>query len=212
MPGMTPEGVSEFLRAWGYPAYVVLLLATAFGSPLTEDLLLLIGGYLVSAGVFTWPATGAIAYLGVLSSDLLLYTYGRKLREHSLRRGFIRRMIRPGRLRVATRWFARFGDWLVIIARLVPGTRMLVFVSAGVRAMSVWRFLLLDGLPAALWVPALLIAGERLGRHIGHFNRILQFIADRIPWIVVAMLVVYGLRRAWLRGERRLTGAPDSKP
>lgn len=209
---MTPEAASALLGTWGYPAYAVLFLATALGSPLTEDLLLLVGGYLIGAGIFSWGVTVPTAFGSVLTADLLLYGFGRKLRTHSLRRGFIRRVIRPGRLRIATRWFARLGDGLVLLARLVPGTRMVVFVSAGVRAIPLTRFLVLDALGAAIWVPSLLFLGERVGRQIGSLHRTLDLIADRILWLLLAAAVVYGLRRLWLRRERQLTGPADVEP
>ena len=41
--------------------------------------------------------------------------------------------MRPGHLRVATRWFAKYGNWIIFIARLTPGTRLIVYISAGVR-------------------------------------------------------------------------------
>jgi membrane protein DedA with SNARE-associated domain len=212
MAGMSPEGVSAFLHTWGYPAYVLFFVATAFGSPLTEDLLLLVGGYLIGSGAFTWPLAFPLAYGGVLASDSILYTFGRKLREHSLRRGFLRRIIRPGRLRLATRWFARFGDGLVFIARFVPGTRIVVFASAGLRAVPLWRFLVLDGAAALLWVPLLLLIGERLGRRIGGLARTLDLIGDRIVWLILVVIVVYVLRRLWLAEERRIAGPPEAEP
>ena len=68
---MTADAVAELLRAWGYPAYFLLFLAAAFGSPVTEDLLLLIGGYLIGAGIFVWPVTLPLALLGVVVTDAI---------------------------------------------------------------------------------------------------------------------------------------------
>jgi membrane protein DedA with SNARE-associated domain len=209
---MTPEAVTAFLGSWGYPAFLLLILLTAIGSPITEDLLLLAGGYLIGAHVFSWPVALPVAFAGVVTTDAMLHTYGRKLREHSLRRGFIRRIIRPGRLRLATRWFGRLGDWLVVVSRFVPGTRVLVFVSAGLRGMALWRFLLLDALAAAAWVPLLLWLGERLGQRIGGLHRVLNLAADRALQLVALVAAAYVLRRLWLRRERKLVGSLDAEP
>jgi membrane protein DedA with SNARE-associated domain len=191
---MSPETAAELLGTWGYPAYVLLFLATAFGLPVTEDLLLLVGGYLVGAGIFAWPPALALAYGSLLTSDLIVYTYGRKLRAHSLRRGPVRRFVRPGRLRVATRWFGRFGEKTIFFARLVPGTRLIVFLCAGIRAVPAWKFLAYDALAALIWVPLILGVGVKIGRRIGDAQRLLEWIGTRVTWILLAAALLVLIR------------------
>jgi membrane protein DedA with SNARE-associated domain len=197
---------AALLTTWGYPAYLVLFLASAIGSPITEDLLLLVGGYLIGAGVFTWPITAGIAGAGVVAADSILYGFGRTLRHQSGRRGLVRRIVRPGRLRVATRWFARFGDRIVFLARLTPGTRIVVFVSAGLRGVSFWRFLLFDALAAALWVPALLWIGAAVGERVGGIQEVLHWIGSRILWVVLTVAALVAVRQVWLS---RTAGTAD---
>ena len=209
---MDPQATADFLGTWGYPAFVVLFLATAVGSPLTEDVLLLVGGYLVGARVFTWPVAAPLAFGGLLAADAVLYAFGRKLRTHSLRGGFVRRMIRPGRLRIATRWFARFGEGVVFLARLVPGTRMVVFVSAGLRGIPLWRFLVLDGLAALIWVPLLLLVGERLGERAGDLGRTLEWLGDRVLALLLVAFAAWAVHRAWVARERRRFGPSEAEP
>jgi membrane protein DedA with SNARE-associated domain len=206
---MNPETVAQFVTTWGYPAYAVLLLFTAVGSPFTEDLLLLVAGYLVSADVFSWRVVLPLSYIGVVGTDCIYYSYGYKLRTHSLRGGWIRRIIRPARVRLATRWFARFGDGLVFVARLVPGTRMVVFVSAGAHGVPLWRFVLLDALASALWVPLLLLAGNALGERIGGLHRGIEWVTERIQWLILLVVVGFVLRRLWIRRERQML-PPDN--
>ena len=207
-----PHTAAELLATLGYPAYLVLFLATALGSPLTEDLLLLAGGYLAAVGIFSWPVVAPLALAGVLGADIVLYSLGRKLRSHSLRGGWVRRFVRPGRLRIATRWFARFGDWLVVLARFVPGTRVVVFVTAGLRGMPVARFLALDGVAALIWVPALLFVGGELGEHIGNVSRFLHWVQGRVVWLVVLAAGIALARQAWIAAERRRFGPSDAEP
>jgi membrane protein DedA with SNARE-associated domain len=164
---MPPNEIAEFLAVWGYPAYLALFLACAAGSPITEDLLLLLGGYLIGAGIFSWNVALPLSFVAVVTTDAIFYAFGRKLRQQSRRRGFVRRVVRPGRLRIATRWFARFGDRVVFLSRLMPGTRLVVFVSAGVRGMPLARFLAYDALASLIWVPALLWLGAELGERVG---------------------------------------------
>lgn len=209
---MPPEYAIEFLRTWGYPAYFLMFIAAAIGSPITEDALLLASGYLIGTRVFEWMPTAPIAYVGVLTTDLIFLFYGRKLRTHSLRGGWFRRLIRPGRLRIATRWFARFGDWVVFFSRLLPGTRMIVFVSAGVRGMPAWRFVMLDGLASLLYIPLLIYTGSALGERAGSLGATIQWVADRVLWVVLAVVIVLLARLVFLRRERKRFPAVQDDP
>lgn len=200
---MTPEAIAEFLRTWGYPAYFAVFVATAFGAPVTEDVLVLSAGYLIGVGVFSWQAAAPLSIAGVLTTDSIVYLYGRLLRSQVVRRGgWLRRFVRPGQLRLATRWFGRFGDGVVFAARLLPGTRLIVFATAGMRGMPYWRFLVLDGLASLVYVPLFLLLGAKLGEKIGGLDRLITLIGSRVTWLIGAVVLFVLLRHLWRRWMR----------
>ncbi len=131
---MDPNAVADLLGSWGYPALLALLLLTGVGSPIPEDLLLLSAGYLIFTDVFHWPVALAICAGGVVASDIMLYSAGRHLAWRSTR-GPAGRLLSPERLLRGTRWFGRLGHKAILLARLTPGTRAIVFVTAGARAV-----------------------------------------------------------------------------
>jgi membrane protein DedA with SNARE-associated domain len=200
---MPPDPVAHFLVTWGYPAYAAAFIATAFGSPVTEDLLLLTGGYLVGTGIFSWPLAAPLSVVCVVATDCIIYSFGRLLRSRSLKRSsWLRWIVRPAQLRLATRWFGRFGEWIVFIARLTPGTRLVVFLTAGVRGMPLWRFALIDAAATVIYVPALMLIGAKLGERIGSVDHALQWIADRAFQAIVVVAVLLALRVVWQRWTR----------
>jgi len=186
------------LHTWGYPVLLGLLLLTAIGSPIPEDLLLIAAGYLVFAGILEWSGVIPVTLLGVIASDTILYAVGRHLPWRS-GTTMEDRVLSPRRLRRATRWFDRLGPWTVFIARLVPGTRVLVFVTAGIRRISVWQFLTFDVLGACIWVPLLLFAGHFSGDGLGELG-------DAFQWLqrsaVLVLMLITILIAAWLRWGR----------
>lgn len=184
---MDPQWAIAFLEDWGYIAFTGLLLATGVGSPLPEDLLLLIGGYLISAGVFSWPATLPLALVGVVGSDVMLFVAGGRLRRHARTRAWIRRM--AARQGLSMRWLRHYGAVAVFFARLVPGTRYLCFIGAGLNGVPLRRFLLFDLLGSVIWVPLLLLVGDRIGDQIGGVEALLQGIGRTVLWLVVLTIV-----------------------
>ena len=164
---MSPDAIAALLQTWGYPLWIGLFLASGVGSPITEDVLLLAGGWLLALGVFTWQVALPLGYVAVVATDCIIYSIGRHLRQQTKRGGWLRRAVRPGHLRVATRWFAKYGNWIIFIARLTPGTRLIVYISAGVRGVPLSRFIFYDGLASLIYVPVTLYVGEQLGARIG---------------------------------------------
>lgn len=196
---MDPATVSTLLDTWGYVSLLLLLVLTGVGSPIPEDLLLLTAGYLVFSGVFQWPLAIVVSLAGVVSSDLMLYSAGRHVAWRA-RRGPESPYLSPERLRRVTRWFGRLGDAVVLVARLTPGTRALVFITAGIHAVPVSRFLRYDILGAALWVPAMLITGHAAGRHLGDLQDVLDLVGRGASWALATaglLLVLW----VWLGRE-----------
>jgi membrane protein DedA with SNARE-associated domain len=72
-----------------------------------------------------------------------------------------------------------------------------------------WRFVMLDALASAIWVPLLLLAGNALGERIGGLHRGIEWVTERIQWIILFVLIGFLLRRLWLNRERKML-PPDN--
>lgn len=197
------ETLVVLLDTWGYPALLALLILTGVGSPIPEDLLLLTAGYLVFSDVFEWPAALAVSLVGVVLSDLMLYSAGRHLAWRSTR-WLDGTVLSRERLERATRWFNRVGHPLVFIARLIPGTRAMVFLAAGVRALPVWSFLRYDLLGACLWVPTMLVVGHASGSRIGDLEMVIAWVSRSGVWMIAIAGVLLLIWLSWGREESKL--------
>lgn len=200
---MSPVQLAELLGDWGYATYVVLLCATGVGSPVPEDLILATAGYLISAGVFTWPAAVVAGIAGVVASDVMLYGWGRRLRSGAAS-GWMSRLVNPHHLARADRWLARLGGWSVFVARFVPGTRAVAFVGAGLRRMPLRSFLLLDFAGALLWVPLVVALGAQIGEEIGGLDQIAGTARRLAAWIIGGAVLLVLLWRRWRAEESKL--------
>ena len=198
---MDPESALVFLKHWGYPALGLLLGATGFGFPIPEDFLLLTAGYLISAQVFRWQIALPIAVAGVVASDCILYWLGTQIRTHSAR--WIGRFVRPERLDDVTPWF-RYGDRIILAARLVPGTRAVVFVGSGLRGVAFQRFLLFDVIGAAIWVPLMLLIGAQIGEEIGGLELLFSRIARGAWWLAILVILLAVTWRFFRTEESKL--------
>ena len=86
----------------------------------------------------------------------------------------------------ADAWFDRYGVWLVLGGRFVPGARSLVSVPAGLSEMPLGRFVALTTLGSTGWNVALIGAGWALGRNY-------ERVADAVGPVGTAVTVALAL-------------------
>lgn len=147
----------------GYLGIVLLMAVESACIPLPSEVIMPFSGYLVAAGRFKlgWVALAGAAgcnvgsavayYVGAVGGRPLVERYGRYLllTRHDLGR--------------ADQFFARYGDWAVLIARLLPVVRTFIALPAGITRMNFWRFNVYTFLGSLPWCWALAYAGVKLG-------------------------------------------------
>jgi len=147
----------------GYWGIVLLMAIESACIPLPSEVIMPFSGYLASIGRFklTWVAfAGALGcnvgsfvayYVGALGGRPLVEKYGRYV------------LMTRHDLEMADRFFARYGDWAVFIARLLPVVRTFIALPAGIARMNFLRFNLYTFLGSLPWCWALAYAGLKLG-------------------------------------------------
>jgi membrane protein DedA with SNARE-associated domain len=130
--------------------------------PIPSEIVLPLAGSLVAGGQLSFLVAVAAATAGSVLGAWVLYALGRfGGRPALLRLGPLLR-IDEARLARAEAWFARRGDWLVVVGRLVPGLRAVVSIPAGTARMPMGRFLLLTGIGSLVWNAGLIGVGMAL--------------------------------------------------
>ena len=69
----------------------------------------------------------------------------------------------PERLDRAEAWFARHGDWAVLLGRVMPVVRSFISIPAGVLEMPIVRYTVLTAVGSAAWCFGIAGAGVALG-------------------------------------------------
>jgi membrane protein DedA with SNARE-associated domain len=147
----------------GYAGLLAIMVVENLFPPIPSEIVLPLAGYEVSRGELSFVATIAVATLGSLVGALLLYALGRWGGRPAIERWGRRLRVGPRELDRAESWFTRWGDWVVLGARLVPGARSVVSIPAGTMHMPVWRFIALTTLGSLVWNAVLIGAGWGLG-------------------------------------------------
>lgn len=153
--------LEAFFVEYGYAAVFFVLVICGFGVPIPEDLTLVTGGVISGMGYTNPHMMFAVGMLGVLVGDGIMFAAGRIWGQKILRFKPIARIMTPKRYAQVQEKFDKYGNWVLFVARFLPGLRTAVFVTAGIsRKVSYLRFLIMDGLAALISVPVWIYLGE----------------------------------------------------
>lgn len=156
----------SWVQAFSYPAVFALLAATGVGLPVSEELILLAGGWLAAGEGANLPVMFAVGYAGLLTADGLLFHIGKRLGPRAAQHRWVGRLLRPSRVAWAARHFDHHGALTVFTARFLPGLRAPTFLLAGMSGMSARRFLVADGLAGLVTAPVVIYLGYRFGPQV----------------------------------------------
>jgi membrane protein DedA with SNARE-associated domain len=148
------------LIAW--PATGALLLGTL----VSEDLTTIGAGLLIQEGRLSWTAGLLGCFLGIYLGDLGLWLLGRLAGRCVLRWPWFRSRLAAHRLDQLGAWFDRRG-WLAILAsRFVPGTRLPLYLAAGMLGRKAGGFALWTLVASLIWTPLVVVSVALVGREI----------------------------------------------
>ena len=206
--------------------YVGVMIAMAIESamiPLPSELILPLGGFMVSDASQIEPLTGGpwnfwivviVATIGNTLGSLIAYAIGAWGGRPFLERYGKYMLIREHELEAADHFFARYGSATVFIGRLLPIVRTFISFPAGVARMNLGKFILYSTLGALLWSMLLVWAGAAAGRQLGDDPGHAQAVrhGDRrpgggaVPGPAVVAAGDAGLAEEGRAGRRGITG------
>lgn len=147
----------------GYPGLVAIMVIENLFPPIPSEIVLPLAGYEVHQGELNFVLTVLAATLGALIGALILYAVGRFGGRPAVVRWGKYLRVGPEEVARSEVWFERWGDWVVLGARLVPGARSVVSVPAGMARMPLPRFVALTTFGSLVWNTILIGVGYLLG-------------------------------------------------
>lgn len=181
--------IISVISSSGYLGIVLLMGIESACIPLPSEVIMPFSGYLVSLGRFKLGLVALAGAFGCNVGSLVAYYVGsaggRPLAEKYGRWILVTRHD----LEMADRWFARYGDWAVFFARLLPVVRTFIALPAGIARMNVLRFHLYTFLGSLPWCWVLAYAGLKLGERW----TILREYFHRFDTIIAVLILIGAL-------------------
>jgi membrane protein DedA with SNARE-associated domain len=210
--------MEHFLESWGYLAIFVLSLISSMGIPVGAEVAIIYGGVLASGQVpgehhplnliLVIVAATAAELVGSFTGYVIGARGGRPLVDRLGK--YV--LITHRDLDRAEAWFARRGDALVLVGRLIPLLRSFVSLAAGLGEMAIAKFTLFTLIGCAIWCTALSSLGYSLGSSYNHVLKDFSaagYAAAAIFVVVVLALFLHRLRIVRAERSRPIEGATE---
>jgi membrane protein DedA with SNARE-associated domain len=204
----------SLVGTWGLIAIFFTMAGESAGLPISSEIVVPLGGALASQGKLN-PSSAmasfilvvAVSSLANLAGSLIAFYLTRRFGETVVLSRAGRWMgLSKGHLRLANRFFDRWGLWAVFLGRLLPIVRTYISFPAGLSKIGYPKFIIVTLLGAIPWNFGLAYAGFLLGQHWEQVATTLSPFA-----IPVAIVVVIILAAAWWFG-RKLGEEEEGKP
>ena len=147
----------------GHLGLALLLVAENLFPPIPSEVVLPLAGFVVSRGDLVFLLALVSATAGSVVGALILFSLGRYGGRGLVLRYGSWLHVSAKELERAEGWFRRYGDWVVLGARVVPFARSVVSIPAGTMKMPLLRFIVLTAVGSGVWNALLIGAGVALG-------------------------------------------------
>ncbi len=189
----------------GLGSYLALLGAiwiASIGVPIPEDIALLAGGLACYLGTAKLVPMIMVGMFAVLSGDLFIFYLGHRWASNLLEHRMTRKLATPERVAKLRVKFHEHQLKTIFLGRFLPGVRALVFLTAGAMKISVWKFLFMNGLAAAISVPVFIVLGYVFGQSYDKLKSHVAEIKHIVIFVLIGIAIMWILWLAYSRSAR----------
>ncbi len=201
----------SFVEHFSYLGLFFLLILGTLGFPFPEDSILILNGFLVARCVVDPIAGFFVVYAGLLMTDYSLYWVGRTYGRGVIEITRFRKVMTPERLSRLEVDFQRWGGFVVFFGRCLLGVRAQVFLTAGVLRLSRIKFLIFDGLSAAIMVVVWGVVGFYGDRGIQVVQAKVRII-EHVVMIILVLIIAAAVMYAYIRSKRKEVHPYEMEP
>lgn len=147
----------------GYGGIVLLMAIESACIPLPSEIIMPFAGYLVSRGEMNLWWVGVAGAVGCVLGSLVAYWVGMYGGRPVAEKWGKYILLSHRDLDMADRWFAKYGEVIVFVSRLLPAIRTFIAFPAGVARMNLTKFSIYTFAGSLPWCLGLAYIGQKLG-------------------------------------------------
>jgi membrane protein DedA with SNARE-associated domain len=189
--------IISLISTVGYLGIFLAMFIEGVFTPLPSELIMPMAGYLASIGRFNIVLVIVVGSLGAVCGSSIAYLIGRQLGRPFLDRYGRYVGFGADSMCRAEAWFAKWGNYGILIGHALPGIRSIISFPAGIAKMDYLRFALFTFVGAMIWNTVLTVSGYLLGEMYLTFAESLDGWDVVIIAVVVVIFLTYVLYGRW---------------
>ncbi len=161
--------------------------------PSPSDVVVIIGATLIADNSVGFIPVLFITSIGSALGFILMYYVGFIFGEKVIRMGKLK-FISQESLDKADEWFSKYGYYLILANRFLPGTRSVISFFTGLHELNVAKTFIYALISAFLWNLVIVTAGMKLGQNVELIDKYLSTYSTIIIGATLAAVLFFVVR------------------
>jgi len=179
--------ISQLTPFWIYIALFFFSFIENVFPPSPSDLVIIVGGSLIGTGELHFIPTLLFTTFGSVIGFMTLFYIGTQLDRKIIQQGKIKFISIEGLTKVEL-WFKKWGYWIILANRFLPGTRSVISFFAGLSELEFKKTAILASISAFVWNAIIIYLGVIFGNNIEVIDGYLSTYSN-IAWIITGVVV-----------------------
>ena len=185
--------LTHFIENFGYLAIILLIAVENIFPPIPSEVILTLGGFLVSGTKLTLIGVILASTLGSIIGAIILFSISRNLTLPRLEKLLKTKLFKllgfkKDDAQKAIDWFDKHGISAIFYGRCIPVVRSLISIPAGIAHVGWTKFLVLTTLGSLVWNSVLVGLGHYMGKN---WQVVVRIFDDYTIVIIVLLLILF---------------------
>lgn len=185
--------LTHFIENFGYLAIILLIAVENIFPPIPSEVILTLGGFLVSGTKLTLIGVILASTLGSIIGAIILFSISRNLTLPRLEKLLETKLFKllgfkKDDAQKAIDWFDKHGISAIFYGRCIPVIRSLISIPAGIAHVGWTKFLVLTTLGSLVWNSVLVGLGHYMGKN---WQVVVRIFDDYTIVIIILLLILF---------------------
>lgn len=192
--------ISTFPPLWIYITLFLFAFVENVFPPSPSDVVLVVGGSLVGTGAINFFLALAFATIGSILGFILMFYIGSTVDKKVIHSGRFK-YIPVDAIEKVEIWFRKYGYFIIVANRFMPGTRAVISFFAGMSNLDPKRTITLCFVSALLWNTIMLYLGFVFGDNVATVDEYLTTYTN-IVIVVTGIIILFFIVRLFFRKRK----------
>jgi membrane protein DedA with SNARE-associated domain len=195
------ESISLLSPFWIYIVLFFFSFLENVFPPSPADLVTVIGGSLIVSHSIGFIPTLLVTTLGSMAGFMVIFFIGSQFDKKVVRAGKIKFISVEALLKVEN-WFLKYGYFIILANRFLPGMRSVISLFAGLSELNIKKTALFASLSALIWNAGIIYLGLLFGRNVKYADKLISTYSEIVAIVLASVLAIYLLRYFILRKRK----------